>query len=123
MVTDSATLPRARYVMTLDEMPPGLAPRRIMPRASSAGRPRVREIAQPSKGMVVNCRIAPTKTPLGICRMRTKSPVVSVAPMPNMAICSSRVTSNGLSSGSRLTAAGGAISPARTAATTHAANP
>ena len=74
--------------MTFEEIPPGLAPSKIIPKVSSGGRPSAFERAQPKKGMTENWRIAPTKTALGIFNTRWKSSIVSVAPIPNIAIWS-----------------------------------
>ena len=86
IVTDSATLPFARYVITFDEIPPGLAPSNTMPNINSGGSPKANEMLHPKKGITENCNTNPTKTAIGILRTRTKSATVNVAPIPNIAI-------------------------------------
>ena len=54
METESATSPRARYVMTLDEVPPGQVPTRITPAASSGGREKACASIHAKRGMMPN---------------------------------------------------------------------
>ena len=91
IVTDKATLPFAKYVMTFEDIPPGLAPSKIIPKANSGGKPNIFDTPHPKNGITENCSTAPTNTPLGYFNIRTKSSTVSVAPIPNIAICNSTV--------------------------------
>lgn len=87
--TDSATSPRARYVMTFDDVPPGQVPTRMTPAASSGGRPKPLASSHARPGMIVNWARAPTKTSFGRWKTRRKSRRRSVVPMPNMTMPSS----------------------------------
>ena len=60
MPTDSATSPFARYVMTLELVPPGHEPTRITPTASSGGSWNTIVSRNASTGMMTNCARMPT---------------------------------------------------------------
>src|SRR5699024_4918815 len=87
-VTDKATLPLARYVITLEEVPPGQHPTKITPIAISLGKlnRKTRETAM--IGIATNCATATTKILNGAFNTFLKSCVVSVSPIPNMIIMS-----------------------------------
>src|SRR5690606_8986969 len=59
MDTDSGTSPLARYVITLEAVPPGTHPTNTTPTASSGGNRKKYANKNPSKGIIVNC----TRTP------------------------------------------------------------
>ena len=86
IVTESATLPRARYVIRFEATPPGQEPIRITPAATSGSKPNNMAILKPASGMTVNCRSIPSSTGHGMVNTRAKSFVLSVVPMPNMMI-------------------------------------
>ena len=62
--TDKVTSPLARYVITLEAVPPGVVPRRIMPMASSGGssKPNRLKTVNARNGMMVNCPTQPKNT-------------------------------------------------------------
>ena len=70
MVTERATLPRARYTMTFDATPPEHEPIKITPAATSGSNPNALATPHPAKGMTVNCRNIPIRTALGILNAR-----------------------------------------------------
>ena len=92
MPTDSATSPRARYVMTLELVPPGHEPTSITPTASSGGSWNTTVSRNASTGMMTNCARTPVTTALGLVNTTLKSASLSVMPMPNITTPSSRFT-------------------------------
>src|SRR5687768_9207889 len=84
MVTDNATSPLARYVMTLDAVPPGHEPTRINPAAIAGGSSKSFAIAVAINGIMRNCATNPTATGYGCSATRLKSAGVKAVPMPNM---------------------------------------
>ena len=84
MVTESATLPPARKVITFEATPPGQEPTSTTPAAISGGKPKAVASPQPTKGITPNWSTMPTKTGQGILRTRVKSPRLRVVPIPNM---------------------------------------
>ena len=60
MATEKATSPRAMKVSTLEAVPPGAVPTRIMPMASSGGRANTWHRAKASSGMQPNCTSSPS---------------------------------------------------------------
>jgi len=83
-LTEKATLPFDKYVMTFDAVPPGHAPSSTMPAASMGSKPKSIEIIKPSRGIKMNCAAVPITISSGFVRIRLKSWVVSVVPMPNI---------------------------------------
>ena len=92
MPTDSATSPFDRYVMTLEEVPPGQQPTSITPTASSVGSWKTRHSTQAISGMMMNWDRMPVITAFGLVNTTLKSPSLSVMPMPNMTMPSSGLT-------------------------------
>ena len=84
MPTDSATSPFARYVMTLELVPPGHEPTRITPTASSGGSWNTIVSRNASTGMMTNCARMPTMTAFGFVNTTLKSASLRVMPMPNI---------------------------------------
>ncbi len=84
MVTESATLPRAKNAMTFDATPPEQEPIRMIPAATSGSNPSAVATAQPTSGMTENCSRIPTATAFGIFSALAKSWTLRVAPIENM---------------------------------------
>ena len=70
IVTDKATLPRARYATIFDAVPPGQHATRINPTAKPCSSPMICAIVQPLNGMTMNCRPTPIATARGNWRSR-----------------------------------------------------
>lgn len=92
MPTDSATSPFARYVMTLELVPPGHEPTRITPTASSGGSWNTIVSRNASTGMITNCARMPTMTAFGFVNTTLKSASLRVMPMPNITMPSRMFT-------------------------------
>src|SRR5699024_10499364 len=91
--TDNAVFPFARYVMTLEDVPPGAHPTRITPTAISGGS--WNSMTSPSAmiGMIAYWAITTINTILGAFNTLLKSSVFKVSPMPNMIIPRSKLIS------------------------------
>jgi hypothetical protein len=84
IVTESAVSPRERWVSMLAIMPPGEAPSRTRPTASSGESPNSSAMAKASRGEI-NARLSiPIATPRGATSTRRKSSRVRVRPRLNM---------------------------------------
>eukprot|EP00241_Pyramimonas_parkeae_P023633 CAMPEP_0114288474 /NCGR_PEP_ID=MMETSP0059-20121206/6830_1 /TAXON_ID=36894 /ORGANISM="Pyramimonas parkeae, Strain CCMP726" /LENGTH=264 /DNA_ID=CAMNT_0001409623 /DNA_START=382 /DNA_END=1172 /DNA_ORIENTATION=+ len=79
--TESATLPLATCVTTLDAAPPGQQDTSMSPAATDVSSPSSLATLHPIKGMTVYCRPTPASTAPGILHVSTKSWRVSVKPM------------------------------------------
>ena len=90
--TDSATSPRAKYVITFDDVPPGQVPTNITPTASSAGKSNAFAISHANIGIIVNCANTPINTSRGRFNTNRKSSGLSVMPIPNIAALNKIVT-------------------------------
>jgi len=84
MVTERATLPPARKVITLEAVPPGQEPRRMNPVEVSGPKPNAVAIPRARAGISRNCSIRPMSTGEGFFTIRVKSSGFRVIPMPNM---------------------------------------
>jgi hypothetical protein len=84
IVTEKATSPRARYVITFDEVPPGHDPTSTTPAASIGSSSNILASANPRNGITPYCATTPTPTSLGLSKTLLKSEVVNVAPIPNI---------------------------------------
>jgi hypothetical protein len=84
MVTDNATSPFARYVMTFDAVPPGQEPTRINPAAIAGGSSKTFAMATAINGIIRNCATKPTAIGYGCSATRLKSAKIKAVPMPNM---------------------------------------
>ena len=65
MPTERATSPLERYVMTLEEVPPGQVPTRMTPIASSGLRLKTFVRTKARSGITVNCAMQPMMTSFG----------------------------------------------------------
>ena len=84
--TDKGKSPPARYVMTLEDVPPGQHPTSITPIANSGGRLKSLARHQARLGMIVNCAIHPMIISRGRLKTILKSLMFIVRPIPNMTI-------------------------------------
>ena len=84
MPTESATSPLDRYVMTLEDVPPGQQPTSMTPTASSVGSWKTRQSTHAMSGMMMNCDRIPVITAFGLVNTTLKSESLSVMPMPNI---------------------------------------
>ena len=84
MATEKATSPRAMKVSTLEAVPPGAVPTRIMPMASSGGRANTWHRAKASSGIQPNCTTSPSPRSRGCRSTWLKSCQCRVMPMPSM---------------------------------------
>ena len=62
MVTDKATLPRAKKVITFEATPPGQEPTNTTPAATSGGKRNRIANPAPKIGMIENCKNMPIMT-------------------------------------------------------------
>ena len=92
MPTESATSPLDRYVITLEDVPPGQQPTRMTPTASSVGSWKMVTSRNASSGMMMNWEQMPTITALGLVKTTLKSESLSVMPMPNITMPRSVLT-------------------------------
>src|SRR5699024_6286651 len=90
-VTDNAVFPFARYVMTLEDVPPGAHPTRITPTAISGGSWNSMTSPGAMIGMIAYWAITTINTILGAFNTLLKSSGFKVSPMPNMIIPRSRL--------------------------------
>src|SRR5699024_7083574 len=90
-VTDSAVFPFARYVMTLEDVPPGAHPTRITPTAISGGSWNSMTSPSAMTGMIVYWAMTTIKTIFGAFNTLLKSPGFNVSPIPNIMIPRSRL--------------------------------
>ena len=71
----------------LEETPQGTHPIRITPAAISGGKSMIKVKVNASKGMIVNCKNSPIKTPFGILSTPIKSFKPMAVPIPNIISC------------------------------------
>ena len=93
IVTDSARLALARYDITLEAMPLGEQPTKIIPAAISGGKPLNLANVKPSSGIIIKWLPTPINTPFGILITPAKSLRPMDVPMPNIISCKSGVIS------------------------------
>lgn len=84
MPTDNARSPFAKYVITLDAVPPGQHPTSITPIANSCGNLKIIVNSHAIEGMTINCARHPITTSFGRLKTILKSDSFNVNPMPNM---------------------------------------
>lgn len=82
--TESARSPFAKYVITLDAVPPGQHPTRITPIARSSGSEKILTRIQAIVGIIVNWARQPKRISSGLLRIMLKSAGVRVRPIPNI---------------------------------------
>src|SRR5699024_3508506 len=75
---ETATLPFARNVMTLDEVPPGVHPTRMTPIAISAGSWNIHTSSTEMSGMTIYCAATENSTAFGALTTSLKSPTFNV---------------------------------------------
>jgi hypothetical protein len=78
--TDSAVSPRARWVMRFAVVPPGEAPSRTSPTASTGSRLNTSATPNASSGLSTSRFARPMRTPRGCVKIRRKSSMVSDNP-------------------------------------------
>src|SRR5699024_3927794 len=83
---ETATLPFARNVMTLDEVPPGVHPTSMTPIAISAVSWKSHTSSTEMSGMTIYCAATVNSTAFGALTTSLKSPSFKVSPIPNMMI-------------------------------------
>lgn len=84
IVTDSATSPRARKMITFEAVPLATLPTHIMLAASAGGRRSARAIAQAANGVSGPCSAMPAAIGAGRVSTRPESATLGVGPMPNL---------------------------------------
>mmetsp|Transcript_6501 Transcript_6501/g.21913 ORF Transcript_6501/g.21913 Transcript_6501/m.21913 type:complete len:277 (+) Transcript_6501:412-1242(+) len=95
--TLKGTLAPAKYVTTLDAVPPGQHPTKINPAASDAASPKnVRAIKNASVGITVYCNATPMPIFHGAAKILTKSAFSNVMPIPSIVDASAYVTASPL---------------------------
>src|SRR5690606_31654271 len=85
-VMESARFALARNAITLDAIPLGEQPIKIIPAAISGGNPLIFASVYPMKGIMENWQRTPMTTPFGILTTPKKSLTLMEVPIPNMII-------------------------------------
>ena len=91
MLTESAVLPRPKWVMTLLSEPPGQAATRIIAASTFGGRSSARVASQVAPGSSTNCGIRPQITARGVSATRVKSATRSSSATENTMVASTRL--------------------------------
>ena len=90
ILTDKATSPLDKYVITLLDVPPGQVPTRITPTVRAGSRLKTLHNMKAIAGIIVNCAMHPIITSLGLVNISLKSSSFNVRPIPNIIIISSQ---------------------------------
>jgi hypothetical protein len=90
-LTDSAVLPRPKWVMTLLSDPPGHDATRIMAASTLGGRSSASVASQVPTGSRMNCGISPQTTARGVWATRRKSSSRSSSATENTMVASTRL--------------------------------
>jgi hypothetical protein len=83
-VTESATSARAIKANTLDAVPPGQDATKISPLAVAGSKCKKCAIANPERGIIVNCSTTPIAMGMGLDNTLLKSSDVSVIPIESI---------------------------------------
>ncbi len=90
MLTDSAVLPRPKWVTTLLRLPPGQAATKIMAVSMLEGKSSTMVANQVPTGSKMNCGISPQITALGACATRRKSSICNSSATENTMVASTK---------------------------------
>ena len=88
-VIESATLPLAKKVITLEAVPPGHVPTKIRPMVNAGSSCSALAKSKAVSGITVYCNVRPVNINFGNFSARLKSSKLSVSPMVNMMMVSS----------------------------------
>jgi hypothetical protein len=93
-LTDSAVLPRPKWVTKLLRLPPGQQATRIMAASMLGGRSSASVAAQVPTGSSRNCGTRPQTTERGCCATRVKSLIRSSSATENTMVASTRLSTS-----------------------------
>ena len=91
MLTDKATSPLERKVITLLDVPPGHVPTRITPTVRAGSRLNILHNIKARRGIIVNWATQPIITSFGRENISLKSSSFNVSPIPNIIIIRSQL--------------------------------